>query len=310
MSSPFADGFVHLAWTGMETDLIFKRGIDLPGFASHPLLDTNEGRGLLRGYFGEQIVVAAEHGLGVVLESPTWTASRDRGAQIGAHPHALARRNREAVALMAEVRDERGHGPVVLSANVGPRFDAYAPTGRMSADEAESYHAEQIGWLAGTGIDVVSGYTIACPEEATGLVRAARSHGLPVVIAFTVETDGRLPTGTSLGEAIEAVDGATDGYAAHHMINCAHPDHFADVLAANVGAPWMVRLRGVVANASRCSHAELDEAEELDDGDPRELAGQLASLRADHPRLTVLGGCCGTDMRHVRALARAIGTLE
>ena len=302
-NSAFGRDRVHLAYAGMETDLIFNRGVDLPGFASHPLLDSEEGRDLLRGYLGEQIDLAREHDLGVVLESPTWVASRDRGAAIGADPETLARRNQKAIALMAEVRDENGHAPVVLSANVGPRSDAYAPEERMTASEAEAFHAEQIGWLADTVVDVVSGYTIAYPEEGIGIVSAARAHDLPVVVSWTVETDGRLPVGTPLGEAIERTDRATDGYALHYMINCAHLDHFASVLAEAEGAAWMDRLRGIVANASRCSHAELDEAEELDDGDPDELAEQLVTLRETHPQLTVLGGCCGTDLRHMRALA-------
>ena len=303
---PRPDGPVHLAWTGLETDLIFNRGIDLPGFASHPLLDTQDGWRLLRGALAEQIDVARAHGLGAVLEGPTWTASRDRGAAIGADAATLARRNREAVALMADVRDEQGHAPVVLSANLGPRWDAYAPAERMTRQEAEAYHAEQIGWLADTAVDIVSGYTIAYPEEAIGIVRAARACGLPAVIAFTVGTDGCLPVGTPLGEAIEAVDEATDGHAAHHMINCAHTDHFADVLAAARDASWTARLGGGVANASRRSHAELDAAETLDDGDPEELARQLADLRRAHPQLAVLGGCCSTDMRHLRAIAQVL----
>jgi homocysteine S-methyltransferase len=176
----------------------------------------------------------------------------------------------------------------------------------MTAAEAEAYHAEQIGWLSHTAVDVISGYTFSYPEEGIGLVRAARACRLPAVLAWTVETDGRLPVGIPLSEAILRTDRETDGYALHHMINCAHPDHFASVLSAARGAPWLDRLRGIVANASRCSHAELDAAEELDDGDPDELASQLAALRRAHPRLVVLGGCCGTDMRHLSALARAL----
>ncbi|PZX11883.1 homocysteine S-methyltransferase [Palleronia aestuarii] len=304
--SVLGDDRIHLAWTGMETDLMFNRGIALPGFAAHPLLDTEEGRALLAAYFSEQIAVAAEHGLGVVLEAPTWVANRDRGAMIGADPQTLGRRNREAIELMARVRDAQGYAPVVLSANIGPRADAYTPTERMTADEAQAYHDEQVGWLAGTEVDIISGYTITYPEEAIGIVRAARAHGLPVVIAFTVETDGRLPVGTPLGRAIEAVDGATDCHAIHYMINCAHPDHFALVLAEAADEDWMTRLRGIVANASRCSHAELDEADELDDGDPEELAQQLTDLGRAYPRIAVLGGCCGTDMRHMRTLAREL----
>ena len=293
---------LFLAYVGMETDLIFTHGMDLPGFASYPLLETEDGRALLRGYMRDLIALGRRAGTGVILESPTWVANRDRGAAIGYAPDALAKLNKAAIALMAEVRAEHGDLPTVISANIGPRDDAYAPADQMSADEAERYHSEQIATLTGTEVDVISGYTLAYPAEATGIVRATRAHGLPVVIAFTVETDGLLPTGARLQDAIAEVDAATDGYAAYFMINCAHPDHFNAVLD---GDAWMGRVQGIVANASRCSHAELDEAEELDDGNPSELGQQLADLRQRFPQLRVLGGCCGTDMRHMTEIAKA-----
>lgn len=292
---------VFLCHTGMETDLIFNRGVDLPGFASYPLLETEDGRELLKHYLVGLVGVARENGLGAILESPTWMANRDRGARLDHSPERLRDANRESIALLEEVRRNAHDCSVLLSANLGPRSDAYAPTERMTADEARRYHAEQLSWLADTAVDLVSGYTVAYPEEATGMVLAARDVGLPAVVAFTVEIDGRLPTGTPLGAAIESVDRATDGYAAYFMINCAHPTHFADVLSDE--APWMARLGGLVANASRCSHAELDEATELDDGDPEELGRELAALQRTFPQIMVLGGCCGTDLRHIERIA-------
>lgn len=169
----------------------------------------------------------------------------------------------------------------------------------MNSDEAERYHSEQISALAETDVDVISGYTLAYPSEAIGMVRAARRFELPVVISFTVETDGRLPTGGSLEDAITEVDAATDSYAAYFMINCAHPEHFS---AALEDAPWMQRVKGIIANASRCSHAELDKAEVLDDGNPAELGVQLSDIRRRFPHIKVLGGCCGTDMRHMKQI--------
>ena len=298
---PQADGGLFLAYTGMETDLLFTQGVDLPGFASYPLLETDEGRARLKRYFQELIEVAREAGAGVILEGPTWVANRDRGAELGYTPEMLKKRNVQSVALMSDVRSTHGDLPTILSANVGPRADAYAPAGQMSSDEAEHYHSEQIGALAETDVDLISGYTIAYPEEAIGIVRAAQRFNLPVIIAFTVETDGCLPTGSQLGVAIEAVDAATDSYASYFMINCAHPDHFSQALS---DAPWMTRLKGIVANASRCSHAELDEAEVLDDGNPEELGNQLAEIYRAYPNINILGGCCGTDMRHMVCIAQ------
>jgi S-methylmethionine-dependent homocysteine/selenocysteine methylase len=173
----------------------------------------------------------------------------------------------------------------------------------MRADEAERYHSTQVETLAGAGADMISGLTLTYPEEAIGIVRAADRTGLPVAVSFTVETDGRLPGGTTLGEAIGRVDAETDGAPAYFMINCAHPTHFRGVLEE--GGGWIERIGGVRANASRQSHAELDEAEELDEGDPAELADQYRALRALLPAATVVGGCCGTDHRHVGAVADA-----
>ena len=301
-SFPPRNADTFLAYVGMETDLIFNQGVDLPGFASYPLLKTTEGRELLKGYLRDLIALGREACAGVILESPTWVANRDRGAALGYSPSELKKLNQDAIALMASVRSENDHAPTVISANIGPREDAYAPVSQMDSDEAERYHSEQISVLADTDVDVISGYTLAYPSEAIGIVRAARRFGLPVVISFTVETDGRLPTGDLLEEAITQVDAATDSYAAYFMINCAHPEHFSQSLQ---DAPWMQRIKGIIANASRCSHAELDEAEELDDGNPIELGLQLCEIRRRFPHIQVLGGCCGTDMRHMRQIVTA-----
>ncbi len=296
---------IFVSYTGMETDLIFNRGIDLPGFASYPLLETKEGRETLRGYYAQLIDMARQKGVGVFLESVTWVANRDRGAAIGYSPESLKKFNIAAIDLIARVRDKKGDLPTLLSAQIGPRGDGYAPTERMTADEAETYHGEQMETLSQTETDFVSACTLCYPEEAIGIVRAGERFKMPVVIAFTVETDGRLPTGMPLREAIETVDDATDGGAAYFMINCAHPDHFSGVLT---DGRWMQRLRGVVTNASRCSHAELDESEELDDGDPEELGELVGTLCKKFPHFTVVGGCCGTDMRHLRRIVEQVQT--
>lgn len=292
-----------LVYVGMETDLIFTQGVDLPNFASYPLLETEEGRLRLEGYFRALIETGRENRTGVILESPTWVANRDRGATIGYSPTQLADLNTVAIAHMCAAREKAGDVPTVISANVGPRNDAYAPDSQMSATEAEAYHTEQIATLAATDTDMITGYTLAYPAEAIGIVRAAKRFALPVAIAFTVETDGLLPTGAALADAIAKVDAATDTYAEYFMINCAHPEHFEHILTQD---PWVQRIRGVVANASRCSHAELDNAEELDAGNPAELGRQLGDIRQRFPHINILGGCCGTDMRHISSIAKAV----
>ena len=291
-----------IAYVGMETDLIFNQGIELPGgFASFPLLEDPGTRALVQSYSTRHIELASKYGFGTILETATWLASRDRAPE-GYTPEALAKVNRDAVELLVQTRNASNAENVLISGNVGPQSDGYLPTEQMSADDAQAYHAEQIGHFP-KELDVVSGYTLTYAAEAIGIARAAKAAGFPVVISLTVETDGQLPTGQSLGEAIDEIDSATGNYVSYFMVNCAHPDHFKSSLTAHP------RLQGVVVNASRCSHAELDEAEELDDGNPHELGGEIAEILGSNPEMKVFGGCCGTDFRHLEAMAREVQKL-
>lgn len=294
---------------GLETTLIFREGIDLPDFAAFTLLGDERGEERLRDYYRRYGEVAGRYAAGLVLESATWRASADWGARLGYDARALAEVNRRSIALLEEIRAEveSAETPVVISGCIGPRGDGYTPGNRMGAREAESYHAAQIETLAGTSADLVSAFTLTYAEEAVGIARAARVARIPVVLSFTLETDGRLPAGEPLGQAIDEVDDATSGYPSYYMINCAHPSHFADVLAG--GGSWVGRVRGVRANASRRSHAELNEATELDAGDPVELGAAYADLRRILPWLAVLGGCCGTDEGHAEQIAAACAPL-
>jgi S-methylmethionine-dependent homocysteine/selenocysteine methylase len=292
---------------GLETELVFHDGIDLPCFAAFPLLDDPDSRARLRRYYDGYLDIARQHDTGFVVETPTWRANPDWAGQLGYSSEQLDRVNRSAVALAEEVRTAAAADgiTVVVSGCVGPRGDGYDPGDAMSPEEAERYHAVQIGTFATTTADQVTAITMTNAEEAIGIVRAAAAAGIPSAISFTVETDGRLPTGQPLREAIEQVDEATDGGAAYFMVNCAHPTHFTEALAHD--GPWRQRLLGLRANASAKSHAELDEATELDEGDPRDLAARHAALRDRLPAVTVLGGCCGTDARHVAAICSAWG---
>lgn len=294
---------LFLTDAGLETDLIFNRGIEIREFAAHTLLPDPRGRAEIERYFEGFLSLAREIDAGFILDTVTWKAHRHWADALGETPAELKTANEASVALAADLRERSGNAkPVVLNAVIGPRGDAYRPEHKIAADDAEQYYAEQLGWLAATPVDMVTGLTFNQSSEAIGLVRAAGAAGLPVAISFTVETDGRLPDGQPLGEAIEEVDGQTGGAAAYFMINCAHPDHFADALAGG----WARRVRGIRANASRRSHAELDEAPDLDAGDPHELGELYAALIRRLPWLNVFGACCGGDLRHVQSIARAI----
>lgn len=286
----------------METTLIYRDGLELPEFATFPLLDDEAGIEALRGYYESYAQLAAELDAGIVLDTPTWRANRDWGAKLGYDEERLADSNRRAVALMRELR--RDEPPLLVSGCVGPRGDGYVVGQTMTAEEAERYHDAQVAVFAEERVDLVSALTLTYADEATGIVRAAARHAVTVVISFTVETDGRLPSGQPLGEAIEQVDRQTGGTASYFMVNCAHPTHFAHVLGD--GHQWQERIAGLRANASTKSHAELDESDELDSGDPDDLGRRYRELQDVLPRLTVVGGCCGTDERHVAAVARAV----
>jgi len=290
---------IYACYVGMPTEIIYRDGIDLPGFASYPLLLNPDHKNLIRNYICNLVDLARDQNVGLILDSETWVANRDRGAKLGFSPDDLKKLNIEAIELIADVREEKGDLPTVLCGQVGPRGDGYAPSDLMSTQEAEDYHSEQIEIYSKTEADLVSGFTLCYPEEASGVVRAAQRFDMPVAIAFTVETDGRLPTGVSVKEAIEQVDEESDGGAIYYLINCAHPDHFTNIFSDE---PWMKRLRGVVANASRCSHAELEVSEELDEGDPDELGILVGGLRKQFPHFNILGGCCGTNLRHMKRI--------
>jgi homocysteine S-methyltransferase len=302
---PQINGQLFLTDGGLETTLVFHQGIDLPQFAAFDLLRTRDGRQILKDYFLPYIEAAGRHGYGFILDSVTWRANPDWAAKLGYSKAALAAANQDAIDLMLELRaeHERPGMPMVVSGLLGPRGDGYFPEEVMSPEDAEAYHGEQIGVFARTEADMISALTMTNVNEAIGITRAAGRHGMPVAISFTVETDGRLPTGQTLREAIEAVDAATGPAPAYYMINCAHPTHFESTISA--GGDWLQRLRGLRANASKRSHAELNEASELDVGNPEELGGQYRDLRALIPNLQVLGGCCGTDHRHVACIGAA-----
>jgi homocysteine S-methyltransferase len=304
---PPCDGTPFLTDGGIETTLIFHYGLDLPAFASFPLLDSREGRAALRRYFQTYADLALHLGLGLVLESPTWRASPSWAGQLGYPVAGLDAVQRRAITMMEEFRGQMdGSGlPSLISGDIGPRGDGYVVSGLMTADEAEEYHRPQVEAFATTEADMISALTLNYVEEAIGIAKAARAAAMPVVLSFTVETDGRLPTGDTLQRAIERTDAATDGYPAYYMSTCAHPTH----LLAGTGAPgpWRARVLGVRANASARSHAELNDSAELDPGDPGEFGRLHAALRQQFPALSVIGGCCGTDERHVGEACRALG---
>ncbi|HET9475273.1 MAG TPA: homocysteine S-methyltransferase family protein [Steroidobacteraceae bacterium] len=291
---------------GLETTLVFHEQVELPYFAAFTLLKSEQGTARLRRYFETYTRIALEHNVGIVLEAPTWRANSDWAAKLGYDAAALADANRLGVGLLLELREqfETPATPIVVSGNIGPRGDGYRPDTRMSVGEARDYHAAQIATFAATDADMLGAFTMNYVEEAIGVTLAARAARMPLALSFTLETDGKLPSGQPLVEAIERVDAESDDHPAYYMINCAHPSHF-DGMLDELG-PKAGRVRGLRANASRRSHAELDASTDLDAGDPHELGDDYRALSRKLPALTVVGGCCGTDHRHVAAIAQSM----
>jgi S-methylmethionine-dependent homocysteine/selenocysteine methylase len=290
---------------GIMTTLIFLENINLPGFADFPILCTEEGRRTLARIYRAYLELANQHHVGFILSTPTWRANADWGARLGYDADALADINRSAVGFVEELRNQHAVAglPVVLNGVIGPRGDGYATGVAMSAEEAATYHRPQIETFRNSAVDLVGASTLTYANEAIGIANAARDARMPVSISFTLGTDGRLPSGQALGSAIEETDEATGAYPAYYMINCVHPQHFEAVLKTSDA--WLSRIRGIRANASTKSHAELDGASELDIGDPQDLGSRYASLCEQLPRLNIFGGCCGTDHRHLKAICQA-----
>jgi S-methylmethionine-dependent homocysteine/selenocysteine methylase len=301
---PQLSGDICLTDGGLETTLVFHEGIDLPEFAAFDLMKDKEGQEALTNYLHPYVDIAKKYEFGFILESVTWRASSSWGKKIGYSDEELFDVNNRAIQLLADYRKEHANDKtwMVISGCIGPRGDGYNPEFRMTEDEAEEYHSKQVSILHDTQIDMLTALTLNYIEEAIGITRAAQKYKIPVVISFTVETDGRLPSGETLKEAIERVDNSTGNGPIYYMINCAHPTHFESSLN---GESWVERIRGIRANASSKSHEELDNSTELDDGNPQEFGQQYRTIRDRYNHINVFGGCCGTDHRHIEEICRA-----
>ena len=224
---------------GMETDLIFHEGADLPLFASFVLLDTAEGQEMLRRYVMSYRDMAQAAGRGFVLGTPTWRANGGWGPKLGPDDAGIRDINRRAVAFARDLRDAHPwREQILIEGAMGPAGDGYAPEQLLTPAESANLHSAQLETFAEAGVDIATAFTITHPGEAIGMVNRARDLGLPFALSFTVETDGRLPTGQDLGSALDEVETATDGYCRYYGINCAHPEHFVDQLPSG----WLNRI--------------------------------------------------------------------
>lgn len=303
-SLPQLQGGQFLTDGGIETTMIFHEGFDLPHFAAFELLNNEPGRSSLQNYFDQYCKLANQHKVGFILEAVTWRASMDWASKLNYSKDDLIRILHDSIQMFDYFREqyENQNTKIVFSGCIGPRGDGYVPDEMMSIEEAEEYHSLQIEAFSDTEADMMTALTLNYVDEAIGIARAAKMFNMPVVISFTCETDGNLPTGQSLKDAIEEVEDQTGGSPIYYKINCAHPTHFYEAISKNES--WLDKVRSIRANASCLSHAELDEAEELDEGDPVELGLLYKDLMTKLPNLNVLGGCCGTDHKHIEQISK------
>jgi S-methylmethionine-dependent homocysteine/selenocysteine methylase len=300
------DSTIFLTDGGLETDLIFNKNIDLPHFAVFPLIENSIHEKTLKNYYEEYLNIAKEHNTGFILESPTWRANTDWAYKLGYSAKELDQLNAKAIELLTELKVSYQNDieNILISGQIGPRGDGYLIDNKMTVSDARTYHFDQINVFKKSGVDMVSFLTVNYTDEALGACLAAKQLKVPVIISYTVETDGCLPSGESLGEAITRIDQETDNYPLYYMINCAHPSHFFDIIEGN--HEWKNRIKGIRANASCKSHAELDDSTELDIGDLKDLGNWHIKLRSQLPQLKVYGGCCGTDASHVKTIIKTI----
>ena len=291
---------------GLETSLIYHEHIDLPCFASFTVLKSESGRKCLKKFLRSFVDIAQKYHLGVLLITPTWRCNPDWIKKLNYPNEDLSYLNKLSVEILDEVRNEYSTSkyPIIIGASTGPRGDGYQPQNMMTPDEAQEYHSKQIRVLSETNVDFITAFTLNYIDEAIGIVRAAKEVNMPIAISFTVETDGNLATGQTLKEAIETVDKETNQTPVYYLINCAHPANFQHIF--NKEEKWMERIRGIQGNASKKSHAELDQATELDDGDPQEFGQDIRQLLYKLKNLNILGGCCGTDIRHLEQVCQQI----
>lgn len=299
---PQLKGQMFVTDGGIETHMIFNEGQDLPDMSVFLLNMSEAGREKMREYYRAYIPICQQAGQGFLFDTNTWRANPDWGTRAGYDAVRLREANIRAVEFCQEMQAEFAAAGVssVISGVIGPRRDAWQHDRRMTVEEAIAYHTAQIEAFADSDADYVTAYTLTNVPEAVGIAKVAEKTGLPVALSFTLETDGNLPGGKPLGLAISEVDTATKGYPAYYMINCVHPIHFASTVRS--GGDWVNRIGGLRVNASMLSHAELDNAPSLDIGDIGDLAQRYARVLPLLPNIRVIGGCCGTDHRHIGAI--------
>jgi S-methylmethionine-dependent homocysteine/selenocysteine methylase len=300
---PRKPGLLYLTEGGVETEIMYKWGHKLPHFAMFTLLDKPEAMADMKSMFARALEVAATQKTGLVLSSLDYRASPDWAALLGISADGLRDVHFRTVAFMKEVAAPfvEKIPDLVFSGVIGPRGDAYGKGGGITEEEAEDYHTPQLKNLRDAGADMACALTFNNIPEAVGVARAAKAVGIPLGLYFTLNSKGTLGSGPTLKEAVESVEEITQGAPSYYGLNCSHPLEFMESLE---DGDWLKRVRSIRPNAVRMEKVALCKLGHLEDGDPEELGQQMGDIRQKFPQMDILGGCCGTDERHLGEIAK------
>jgi homocysteine S-methyltransferase len=270
------------------------------------LIYQEAGRSALEAICRQYLEIGQRHNLPLLLSTPTWRAGRDRIAAAGLTGCDL---NGDNFHFLAEIRDSYGDyaGQVAICGLMSCRGDAYKPEDAMTAIAAAEFHAFQAEALAKAGVDLLLAATLPAVSEAIGLARAQAATGLPYMVSFVARPEGTLLDGTPLNEAIATIDAAVSPCPLAYMINCTHASVFRSAMRNEINSSPLVRERviGLLANTAALSPEELDASPELVEEAPETFGSAVSALHGELG-IKVLGGCCGTDQRHIDCLARQL----
>jgi homocysteine S-methyltransferase len=274
-----------------------------PHLVNAAFLYERTSRAALEAILHQYLAIGREFGLPLLVSTPTWRASRERIAAAG---YARADVNGDNVRFLEELRQGTGEyaRQVVVCGLMSCRGDAYRPAAALTLDEARQFHAWQAEKLAAAGVDLLLAATLPALSEAIGLALALAATGTPYLISFVARAQGTLLDGTPLKEAIAAIDAAATPPPLAYLLNCTHASFARAALLHPVNSSPLVRQRvvGLLANTAALTPEELDDSATLVEEAPETFAAGVAALHSELG-LKLLGGCCGTDDRHIRALA-------
>lgn len=274
------------------------------------LIYQEKGRATLAAIYRQYLDIGRRYTLPLLLSTPTWRAGRDRIAQAG-----LAGRdvNGDNTRFLAELRNSYAvyAQQVAICGLMSCRGDAYRPAEAMTTQAAGGFHAWQADALAAAGVDLLLAATLPALSEALGLARAQAATGLPYLISFVARPEGTLLDGTPLNVAIASIDSAITPRPLAYLINCTHASIFRSAMRHQSNSSPLVRERviGLLANTAALSPEELDDRHQLVEEVPETFGSSVSALHRELG-MKVLGGCCGTDQRHIECLARGLSDYQ